>query len=124
MPAPGSPPIRPSWPINNIQQTGRCPMPFASAADGTRLYFETVGSGDPLVLVNGQGNDHRGWQHVRNDFAERYQVIVHDHRGTGASDKPESPAYTTRGFANDVIAILDHLQLQRAHVYGVSMGGR
>ena len=99
-------------------------MPFACAADGTRLYFETVGSGDPLVLVNGQGNDHRGWQHVRNDFAERYQVIVHDHRGTGASDKPESPAYTTRGFANDVIAILDHLQLRRAHVYGVSMGGR
>jgi len=99
-------------------------MPFATAADGARLYFETVGTGEPLVLVNGQGNDHRGWKHVRNDFAEQYQVIVYDHRGTGASDKPEAPPYSTRGFAFDVIAILDHLQLQRAHVYGVSMGGR
>ena len=99
-------------------------MPFATAADGARLYFETLGAGEPLLLVSGQGNDHRGWNHVRNDFAERYQVIVYDHRGTGASDKPESPAYSTRSFANDVITLLDHLQLARAHVYGVSMGGR
>lgn len=99
-------------------------MPFAMAPDGVQLYFESIGAGEPLLLISGQGNDHRGWKLVRNDFAERYQVIVYDHRGTGASGKPESPAYSTRGFATDAIAILDHLQLQRAHVYGVSMGGR
>jgi 3-oxoadipate enol-lactonase len=99
-------------------------MPFATAADGTRLYFEAVGSGEPLLLISGQGHDHSGWKQVRHDFSDRYQVIVYDHRGTGQSDKPESPTYSTRGFAADVIAILDHLQIARAHAYGVSMGGR
>ncbi len=99
-------------------------MPFAAAADGVRLYFETEGTGEPLVLISGQGNDHHGWKHVRSDLTAHYQVIVYDHRGTGASDKPEAPAYSTRGFANDLICVLDHLQIARAHAYGVSMGGR
>jgi pimeloyl-ACP methyl ester carboxylesterase len=99
-------------------------MPFATTADGVRLYFEVAGSGEPLILISGQSNDHRGWKYVRSDFAAHYQVIVYDHRGTGSSDKPEAPAYSTRGFAADTIAILDHLQIERAHAYGVSMGGR
>ena len=99
-------------------------MPFATAADGARLYFEVLGSGEPLLLISGQSNDHHGWKYVLGDFSARYQVIVYDHRGTGSSDKPEAPAYSTRGFAADAIAILDHLQLQRAHAYGISMGGR
>jgi pimeloyl-ACP methyl ester carboxylesterase len=99
-------------------------MPFATAADGARLYFEVVGSGEPLILISGQSTDHRGWKYVRNDFAAQYQVIVYDHRGTGSSDMPEAPAYSTRGFAADAVAVLDHLQIERAHAYGVSMGGR
>jgi 3-oxoadipate enol-lactonase len=99
-------------------------MPFATAQDGINLYYETLGAGDPLLLVSGQGGDHHGWDEVRGDFAERYQVIVYDHRGTGQSDKPEQPPYSTRGFAQDAIAILDHLSIQRAHTYGISMGGR
>jgi pimeloyl-ACP methyl ester carboxylesterase len=99
-------------------------MPFAITADGARLYFEVVGSGEPLLLISGQSNDHLCWKYVRSDFTARYQVIVYDHRGTGSSDKPEAPAYSTRGFAADAIAILDHLQIARAHAYGISMGGR
>jgi pimeloyl-ACP methyl ester carboxylesterase len=99
-------------------------MPFAIAADGARLYFEVVGTGEPLLLISGQSNDHYGWKYLRSDFAARYQVIVYDHRGTGRSDKPEAPAYSTRGFAADAIAILDHLQIDQAHAYGVSMEGR
>jgi len=99
-------------------------MPFATAADGVRLYFEVMGSGEPLILISGQSNDHRGWKYACSDFAAQYQVILYDHRGTGSSDKPEAPAYSTRGFATDVIAVLDHLQIERAHAYGVSMGGR
>lgn len=99
-------------------------MPFATAEDGARLYYETIGTGEPLLLVMGQGSDHRGWDEVRDDFAANYQVIVYDHRGTGQSDKPEHPPYSTRGFAQDAVAILDHLGIQRAHAYGISMGGR
>ena len=102
-------------------------MPYATASDAIRLYYEEVGTGEnrePLLLISGQGSDHTGWDGVRDDFAGRYRVIVYDHRGTGLSDKPTEPPYSTRGFAQDAIAILDHLNLPRAHAYGVSMGGR
>lgn len=99
-------------------------MPFARAADGTRLYYEVMGSGPPLLLVAGQAQDRGVWAGARDDFAARHRVIVFDHRGTGDSDKPAQPPYSTRGFAGDAIAILDELGVARAHVYGVSMGGR
>lgn len=98
-------------------------MPFAPCGDVT-LYYEEVGSGEPLLLVSGQGGDHHGWDLVRQDFAGRYRVITYDHRGTGQSDKPREPAYSTRGFARDAIALLDHLGIERTHAYGISMGGR
>ncbi len=99
-------------------------MSYATASDGTRLYYEEVGAGEPLLLISGQGSDHTNWDGVREDFAQHYRVIVFDHRGTGQSDKPTEPPYTTRGFAQDAVAILDHLGIARAHAYGVSMGGR
>jgi pimeloyl-ACP methyl ester carboxylesterase len=99
-------------------------MPYATASDGTRLYYEVAGAGPPLLLVAGQAQDRGLWTGARDDFAARHQVIVYDHRGTGDSDKPAQPPYSTRGFAGDAIAILDELGIARAHVYGVSMGGR
>jgi len=56
-------------------------------------------------------------------FATRFTTIVTDHRGTGSSDKPESP-YSTELFASDCVAILDDAGVGEAHVYGTSMGGR
>ena len=85
-------------------------MPLATTPDGTRLYFETLGSGATLLLLAGQSSDHR--------------VIVLDYRGTGQSDKPRAPAYSTRGFAQDAVTVMDQLGIERAHAYGVSMGGR
>src|SRR5579859_1959221 len=96
-------------------------MPFATASDGVRLYYEEIGQGEPLLLINGQGGDHTGWDGVRDDFAGRYHVIVFDHRGTGQSDKPNEPPYSTRGFAQDAISILDHLKIPRSclwYLYG------
>jgi pimeloyl-ACP methyl ester carboxylesterase len=99
-------------------------MPFARAADGTRLYYDVTGDGPPLLLVAGQAQSHSLWAGARDDFAARHRVILFDHRGTGDSDKPAAPPYSTRGFAADAIAVLDELGISRAHVYGVSMGGR
>jgi pimeloyl-ACP methyl ester carboxylesterase len=99
-------------------------MPYATTLDGIRLYYEESGTGAPLLLINGQGGDHTGWDTVRADFSPHYRVIVYDHRGTGQSDKPAEPPYTTRGFAQDAIDILDHLHIPRTHAYGISMGGR
>ena len=99
-------------------------MPYATMLDGVALYYEEVGEGEPLLLVMGQGADHHGWDGVRDDFATRYRAITWDHRGTGASDKPREPAYSIAGFAADAVALLDHLGIERAHAYGISMGGR
>ncbi len=99
-------------------------MPYATVSDGTRLYYEELGTGEPLLLISGQGSDHTNWDDARDDFAPHYHVIVFDHRGTGQSDKPAEPPYSTRGFAQDAIDLLDHLGIARAHAYGVSMGGR
>ena len=98
-------------------------MPFALAEDGVRLYYEVSGAGESLLMIAGRASDHHIWNLVRGDFAKRYRVIVYDPRGTGQSDKPEQPAYSTRGFARDAVAILDHLGLPLAHAYGISMGG-
>ncbi len=100
-------------------------MPFATTSEGIQLYYETIGDGEEvLMFVSGQAGDHHAWDTIRDDFAKRYFVIVYDHRGTGQSDKPEYPPYTTRGFAQDAIAILDDLEIKKSHAYGVSMGGR
>jgi len=99
-------------------------MPFAIAGDGARISYEVMGAGPPLLLVAGQASDRSVWAPVRDDFAAHHRVIVFDHHGTGESDKPESAPYSTRGFAHDAIAVLDAAGVARAHVYGISMGGR
>lgn len=91
--------------------------------DGVKLSYQVSGDGPPLVLLQGQANDHRWWHSVRGDFDGAYRTITLDYRGTGDSDKPDEP-YSTRGFAGDVVAVLDELGVERAHVYGTSMGGR
>jgi pimeloyl-ACP methyl ester carboxylesterase len=60
---------------------------------------------------------------VLPDFTASFTTIVMDHRGTGASDKPDAP-YSTRLFASDCVAVLDDLGAGTAFVYGTSMGGR
>lgn len=98
-------------------------MPFATAADGIRIAYQPMGSGPPLILLAGQSNDHHWWDDVRGDFHIARRTITIDYRGTGDSDKPDV-SYSTRGFAHDVIAVLDDLGIDRADVYGTSMGGR
>ena len=96
---------------------------FATASDGVRIAHQAKGSGTPLVLLAGQANSHRWWDAVRGDFEDSYQTITMDWRGTGDSDRPDE-IYSTHGFADDVVAVLDHLGIEVADVYGTSMGGR
>ncbi|MBB6569310.1 alpha/beta hydrolase [Kribbella sandramycini] len=98
-------------------------VPYATAQDGTRIAYQISGEGQPLVLLAGQSNNHTWWEPVRGDFDTTYRTITLDWRGTGASDKPDE-VYSTPGFADDVVAVLDELGLASAHVYGTSMGGR
>lgn len=98
-------------------------MPYTRAPDGTRLAFQRQGVGRPLVLLAGQANDHTWWDPVREDFHDTHSTITMDYRGTGVSDKPDAP-YSTPEFADDLVAVLDESGIERADVYGTSMGGR
>lgn len=99
-------------------------MPHAYAPDGTALHYELRGSGEPLVLLSGQSNSRHWWDPVVEDFAAVFTTVTLDWRGTGDSDRPDTDSYSTRGFADDVVAVLDDAGIGRAHVYGTSMGGR
>ncbi|MFF9019757.1 alpha/beta fold hydrolase [Streptomyces eurythermus] len=98
-------------------------MTYATAPDGTRIAYQLRGQGPPLVLLAGQANNHHWWDTVRADFHPARSTLTLDYRGTGDSDKPDAP-YSTELFARDVIAVLDELGIDRADVYGTSMGGR
>lgn len=98
-------------------------MTYTTTRDGTRIAYQVQGRGVPLVLLAGQANNHHWWDAVRDDFHSARSTVTLDYRGTGDSDKPDSP-YSTELFARDVIDVLDDLGIGRADVYGTSMGGR
>ncbi len=86
------------------------------------LYYEVHGQGEPLLLLQGWGMDITGWHYILEPLSQVFQVIVLDNRGTGRSEVTPGK-YTTRLLADDAAALLDRLQIARAHVLGWSMGG-
>jgi pimeloyl-ACP methyl ester carboxylesterase len=91
--------------------------------DDVRLHYAASGSGDPLLMVMGMGGSSAGWApDLIAELARSFRTIIYDNRGTGRSDKPNVP-YSLEMFAADALAVLDDLNIARAHVFGVSMGG-
>jgi pimeloyl-ACP methyl ester carboxylesterase len=99
-------------------------MPFVSADDGVRLYFEESGSGTPIVFVHEFAGDHRSWEPQLRYFARRYRCIAFNARGYPPSDVPEDgEAYSQDRARDDIRAVLDGLSIVKAHIVGLSMGG-
>jgi pimeloyl-ACP methyl ester carboxylesterase len=99
-------------------------MPHATAKDGTRLYYEEAGSGTPLIFIHEFAGDYRSWEPQMRFFARYYRCIAYNARGFPPSDIPEDSARYSQAHArDDVVAVLDHLKVDRAHVVGLSMGG-
>lgn len=97
-------------------------MPLV-AVNGIEIYYETHGSGAPLVVLCGLGLDVSEMGRLTGPLAERFTVIAIDNRGAGRSAKPPGP-YSIEQMAADVAAVMGQLELPRAHVLGISMGGR
>ncbi|MFZ4718891.1 MAG: alpha/beta fold hydrolase [Ilumatobacteraceae bacterium] len=99
-------------------------MPYARASDGIRLHYEVLGrtSAPAVLMIQGLGADKHGWDMQRFALALHYRVIALDNRGAGRSDKPFGQ-YTLEQMADDAIAVLDAVGVDRAHVVGASMGG-
>jgi pimeloyl-ACP methyl ester carboxylesterase len=96
-------------------------MPYVSRPDA-EIYYETCGSGPPLVFVHGAGGNTLVWWQQVPHFAPRYRVLTFDHRGFGRSHC-EPGAEVARHFAGDLAAVLDHAGVGRAALVCQSMGG-
>jgi pimeloyl-ACP methyl ester carboxylesterase len=91
-------------------------------SNGTKIYYQIRGKGDPLVLIMGFGADGNVWEKHVAEYEKHFQCIILDNRGVGLSDQPPGP-YTTEMMANDTIAVMNQLGVQKARVAGISMGG-
>lgn len=95
-------------------------------SNGVQLRYVEEGKGDPIVLVHGYtSNIERSWIEtgVLANLAKDFHVIAFDNRGHGKSDKPHDPKAYGDQMSKDIVRLLDHLKIQRAHIVGYSMGG-
>ncbi len=90
--------------------------------NGVSLFVREDGEGTPLVLTHGLGDDHRFWDPCIEMLAPHHRIIRWDVRGFGKSSKPSGP-YHLDHFADDLRQIFDALEVERAHLVGLSMGG-
>jgi non-heme chloroperoxidase len=96
---------------------------FFETHDGTRLAYEDYGQGEPIVFVSGAMLNADMWEYQIPYFTERgYRCIAFDRRGHGRSDRPSS-GYDMDSTADDLAALLTHLDLSDATLVGHSMGG-
>ena len=95
---------------------------FATRGGGAPLYWESTGTGIPVLLIHGLGLSGGAWWRTVDALSPALRVITFDHRGIGRS-KSLMPAFTTEAMADDAASILDELGLDSAHVYGISLGG-
>ena len=97
-------------------------MPIAKV-NGINMAYDVSGHGEPLVLIMGPGGTRQSWFFQKRAFSKHFKVITFDNRGIGKSDKPDEP-YTIKTLADDTIGLMNHLGIDKAHILGVSGGGR
>ena len=94
--------------------------------NGFRMYYETHGSGQPLVMIHGGLGGGEGcaqmMEHHADQLSASFQVIAYDRRAAGRSETPAG-GYSIPNFTRDLHALLEHLGIERAHVLGTSAGG-
>lgn len=96
-------------------------MPFVQN-QGARIYWNSEGNGPPVLLIMGLGCTSDLWHRLQPVLARRYRTICFDNRGVGRSDIPPGP-YAMELMASDAAAVLDAAAVDRAHIFGMSMGG-
>lgn len=95
-------------------------------SNGLLIRYVEQGQGEPVVLIHGfTDNVERAWIDAGTfaELAKHHHVIAFDCRGHGKSGKPHDPRQYGREVAEDVVRLLDHLRIQKAHIVGYSMGG-
>src|SRR6195256_1077174 len=99
-------------------------MPQLTTDDGVKLHYEEVGAGAPILFVHEFAGDCRSWEPQIRYFGRRYRCIAFNARGFPPSDVPDDvEKYSQARARDDIRAVLDGLQIDKAHVIGLSMGG-
>lgn len=96
---------------------------YFTTKDGVKIHYMVRGKGTPVILVHGYtGSAEGNWfrNGIADALAKNHMVVALDCRNHGRSDKPEPGG---PGRAEDVIELMDHLKIQKAHFHGYSMGG-
>jgi 3-oxoadipate enol-lactonase len=90
---------------------------------GREFHYERAGSGEPLLLIQGMSGTHVSWgEPFKAALEEGFDVVAFDNRGIGLSAPVDGP-FTIPEMAEDTAGLLDALELETAHVVGISMGG-
>jgi pimeloyl-ACP methyl ester carboxylesterase len=98
-------------------------MPKFKTTDGVELYYEQAGSGTPIVFVHEFAGDYRTWEPQMRRFSWLHRCVTYSQRGYPPSDVPSDPAKYGQDIARgDVIALMDSLGIDKAHIVGHSMG--
>src|SRR5579871_5627650 len=87
--------------------------------NGTKLYYEEMGEGHPLVLLHGGYMDRRMWDDQFSVFAEHYRVVRYDIRGFGKTELPQVPYADTE----DLLDLLTFIGIEKTYLLGLSLGG-
>ena len=99
-------------------------MPYATAKDNVKLYYEEAGSGSPILFCHEFAGDHRNWEPQMRYLSRRHRCITYSARGYKPSDVPKDwKDYSYKHWSSDAVAVLDHLKIDKAHFVGLSMGG-
>jgi 3-oxoadipate enol-lactonase len=101
-------------------KTNKTETGFADV-NGTKLYYEIAGLGEPIVLIHGWSFDTRCWDDQFSEFARKYRVLRYDLRGFGKSSLPDTGE--SYSHTDDLVALMDYLGIEKAHILGHSFGG-
>tara|TARA_R110000824_G_scaffold207846_1_gene393379 strand:- start:3938 stop:4741 length:804 start_codon:yes stop_codon:yes gene_type:complete len=90
--------------------------------NGQDIYYVDQGQGSPIILIHGLAGDHTAWHPQMEWLKGSYRIVALDNRGAGKSTQRDEPV-STEQMARDVLALMDHLEIDQAQIVGRSMGG-
>jgi len=100
----------------------RTGVPTLPISTGTTIHYESMGTGRPVLCIQGVGVIGNGWRPQLDGLSDEFRLIAFDHPGIGSSG-PVDGRVTVERYARDAVALLDALEIERAHVMGHSLGG-
>jgi pimeloyl-ACP methyl ester carboxylesterase len=96
-------------------------MPHVTTSDGLKIWYDVVGTGDPLVLIGGSSLVHNQWDFMVPNLKNHFKIILYDQRGAGLSDRPAADI-TVEQWVDDLKLVLDTVGVSKAHIFGTSNG--